>query len=410
MKQSFLFTNTRRDLPKDEESTNAKLLIQAGFINKEMAGVYSFLPLGLRVLNKIADIVRKEMEKVGGQEVLMPSLQPKSNWEQTGRWVGFDALFKVKSLINEHEYGLGPTHEEIVVPLVQRFVSSYKDLPLYIYQIQNKFRDEKRSKSGLLRGREFLMKDLYSFHKDEEDLNTYYEQMKQAYKNIFEAVGLGSKTYLTFASGGSFSKYSHEFQTLTEAGEDTVYLCEKCKVAVNEEIIKEQDVCPECGNTNLKQEKGIEVGNIFKLQERFSKPFGLMYKDQDGTDREVLMGCYGIGIGRVMGAIAEVFHDDLGIMWPESVSPAQIHLLSLPGAEKEAEKLYEELQKKGVEVLYDERDATAGEKFADADLIGIPLRVVMSKKTVEKDKLEVKKRNESDAQLMTKDQLLKLVK
>lgn len=411
MRQSQLFTKTLKDAPRDEESTNAKLLVRAGFVHKEMAGVYTFLPLGLMVLRKIEHIIREEMNRVGGQEILMPSLHPMENWEKSGRLNSEEPFLYAVNEERGLEYMLGPTHEEIVVPLMRQFVSSYKDLPFYVYQFQNKFRSELRPKSGLLRGREFLMKDLYSFHRDEEDLNAYYEKMKQGYKNIFENVGLGSKTYVTFASGGTFSKYSHEFQTLTEAGEDTVYLCDKCKIGVNAEIIKEQDVCPECGNANLKQEKGIEVGNIFKLQNKFSKPFGLAYKDQDGKDREALMGCYGIGIGRVMGAVVEVLHDEKGIVWPKSIAPFSVHLINLQGGEQKAEELYQDLQKKGVEVLYDDRkEASPGEKFTDADLIGIPFRVVVSAKTLLKGKVEVKKRDEREERLMNEGEVLDYIK
>jgi len=265
MLQSQLFTKTKKEAPKGEEAINAQLLIRAGFIDKLMAGVYTFLPLGMRVIKKIENIIREEMNAIGGQEILMPALQPKANWETTGRWKTYDALFRFTSHYSKNEYALGPTHEEIVSPLAKNFILSYKDLPVYVFQIQNKFRDEKRVKSGLLRGREFFMKDLYSFHKDEKDLDEYYEKAKQAYFNVFNRAGIDDSTFLTFASGGSFSKYSHEFQTLSEAGEDRIYICEKCKVAVNKEIIEEQGICPECGNKNLKEEKAIEVGNIFKL-------------------------------------------------------------------------------------------------------------------------------------------------
>lgn len=295
MLQSELFTKTKREAPKDEEAINAQLLIRAGFVDKLMAGVYTFLPLGFLVLKKIENIIREEMVKIGGQEILMPALQPKANWQKTGRWETLDSLFQLKSRHLQTDYALGPTHEEVVSPLAKKFVFSYKDLPFYVFQIQNKFRDEIRAKSGLLRTREFLMKDLYSFHRDEKDLDKYYEKAIGAYQNIFEKVGLGNLTYLTFASGGSFSKYSHEFQTLTPAGEDTIYICEKCRVAVNEEIIKEQNSCPQCVNKKLKKEKAVEVGNIFKLKTKFSAPFDLKYKDEKGNEKEVIMGCYGVG-------------------------------------------------------------------------------------------------------------------
>lgn len=416
MLQSELFSKTKKEAPKDEEAINARLLIQAGFIEKLMAGVYSFLPLGLRVFKKIEDVVRREMIGLGGQEILMPSLQPKSNWQKTGRWDTYDSLFKFKSFYSKNEFVLGPTHEEIVSPLLAKFISSYKDLPRYVFQIQNKFRDEPRAKSGLLRGREFFMKDLYSFHENETDLDVYYEKVKKSYQKIFETFGLGDKTYLTFASGGTFSKHSHEFQTLTMAGEDKIHVCGKCRVAVNDEIIKEPldklgaGSCPQCGNKNLKAEKSIEVGNIFKLKTRYSNPFGLVYKNEKGEERDAIMGCYGLGINRLIGAIVEVFHDERGIIWPKSAAPFDAHLILLKAENGKvkffADKIYKDLQKAGVEVLYDDRSGiSAGEKFADADLMGIPYRLVVSEKT--DDKIEVKKRSEKEAELISEKELLK---
>lgn len=404
MLQSNLFTKTKREAPKDEEAINARLLIRAGFVDKVMAGVYTFLPLGFRVLKKIENIIREEMEAVGGEEVLMPTLQPKANWEKTGRWDNLDSLIRFKSHYSKIDYALGPTHEEIVAPLLKKFISSYKDLPVYTFQIQNKFRDETRVKSGLLRGREFLMKDLYSFHADEKDLDSYYERMKDAYFKVFKRAGIGEATYLTFASGGTFSKYSHEFQTLTSAGEDNIYICEKCKIAVNKEIVGERNICPECGNKKLKAEKAVEVGNIFKLKTKYSTPFELKYRDKKGEEKDVYMGCYGIGLNRLMGTIVEVFHDNKGIIWPESAAPFLVHLLNLRKDKKIAEKIYKTLQKSGIEVLYDDREnVTAGEKFAEADLIGIPYRAVISEKTG--DKIELKKRSEAKTKLVREKEL-----
>jgi len=363
--------------------------------------VYSFLPLGLRVLRKIENIVRKEMEAIGGQEILMPSLQPKKNWEQTSRWNTFDALFKIKSLVLENEYALGPTHEEIVTPLLKKFIFSYKDLPQAVFQIQTKFRDEKRAKSGLLRGREFLMKDMYSFHADQIDFEAYYEKVKKAYKKIFEVMGLNAIE--TQASGGSFSEFSHEYQVITNAGEDEIVYCSGGDFSANVEIskVKEGKQC-DLGHGALKKAKAIEVGNIFPLGKKFSEAFGLTYKDKEGKECLVLMGCYGIGISRLMGAIAEVFHDEKGIVWPQSVAPAQVHLIALKGGEKEGEKLYEMFQQQGVEVLFDDRSkTTAGEKFIDADCIGIPFRMGVSEKTLEQKSVEVKKRNEEQTKLFT---------
>jgi len=412
MKQSVLFTKVKREAPKDEEAINAQLLIRAGFIDKLMAGVYTFLPLGLRVLKKIENIIREEIEAIGGQEILMPTLQPKNNWAQTGRWETYDSLFKFTSFYSKNEYVLGPTHEEIVSPLMKNFIFSYKDLPLYVFQIQNKFRDEKRAKSGLLRGREFLMKDLYSFHRDENDLDKYYEKVKAAYFRIFKRVGLGKLTVLTFASGGTFSKYSHEFQTLSPVGEDKIYLCEKCQVAINQEIIKEQNSCPKCGNKNLKNERAIEVGNIFKLKTKYSSPFNLKYRDEKGEEKEVIMGCYGIGLTRLMGTIVEVYHDDKGIIWPETVAPYKAHLIKLktnnPQLTTFIEKLYHSLQKNNIEILYDDRqEVSAGEKLIEADLIGIPYRLIVSEKTGKK--IEIKKRNEKRIKLVGEKELVKLL-
>lgn len=398
MRQSRLFVRTRKDPPKDEVSVNAQLLSRAGFIDKLMAGVYSYLPLGMRVLKKIEAAIRTEMDGLG-EEILMPGLQPKGNWEQTGRWAAYDSLFRFTSFYTKGEYVLGPTHEEVVVPLVQKFNLSYKDLPVSVYQIQTKFRDEARAKSGILRGREFLMKDLYSFHATENDLDAYYEKAIASYRRIFSAVGISHVTYLTFASGGTFSKYSHEFQTLTPSGEDIIHICDACELAINREIIAEQAVCPSCSGTRLREEKAVEVGNVFKLKTKYSSAFGLKFKDKDGSDKDVIMGCYGIGLTRLMGTIVEVHHDDKGIVWPAAVAPFQAHILEIgrDGAVgKAAQKLYDELQTKGVEVLYDDRsDASPGEKLAEADLIGIPNRIVVSAKTLEKERVELKKRNET---------------
>ncbi len=404
MLQSELFTKTKREAPKDEEAINAQLLIRAGFVDKLMAGVYTFLPLGLRVLKKIENIVRKEMDKAGGQEILMPALQPKENWEVTGRWKSFDALFKLKTRSGA-DYALGPTHEETIYPLLKHYVSSYKDLPVYLYQIQTKFRDEPRVKSGLLRSREFRMKDLYSFHIDDKERDKYYETMKGVYFNVFKRIKLS--VIKTEASGGTFSQRSHEFQVISEAGEDMICVCKRCQVAVNEEIIEEQNVCPQCGNKNLEKEKAIEVGNIFPLKEKFARDFRLTFKDKNGRESLVSVGCYGLGTSRLMGAIVEVYHDEKGIIWPEPVAPFMVHLINLSDKQQAiSDKLYHTLQKAEVEVLYDDREnVSAGEKFVEADLIGIPYRAVISEKTG--NKIEIKKRNENKTKLMSEKELIK---
>lgn len=400
MRQSQLFTKTSRYAPKDEVSKNAQLLIRAGFIHKEMAGVYSFLPLGFRVLKKIENIVREGMKEIGAQEMLMPALHPKQNWQKTGRWKSFNALFRLKSSFSEQEYALGPTHEEIIVPLVKKFISSYKDLPLYAFHIQTKFRDEKRAKSGLLRTKEFLMKDLYSFHATERDFNLYYEKAKHAYKKIFSAMGLDAIE--TEASGGDFSRISHEYQVITQAGEDEIIYCPGGDFAANSEIspVKEGKQC-DLGHGPLKRAKAIEVGNIFPLKTKFSESFGLTYKDSKGEEKHVIMGCYGIGISRLMGTVVEVLSDEKGIVWPSSVAPFSVYLIALPGLEKKGDAIYTKLQNQGIEVLYDDRiDIRAGEKFADADLIGIPWRVVISEKTIATNSAEVKRRDEEKVVLI----------
>ena len=367
-----------------------------------MAGVFTYLPLGNRVLSKIENIVRKAMNDVGAQEILMPSLHPKDPWQITGRWDQVDVLYKLKA--GDRDFCLGPTHEEIVTPLAATYISSYKDLPQAVYQVQTKFRNEARPKSGVLRGREFRMKDLYSFHATQEDLDAYYDRVKATYIEIFKVCGLGDITYFTYAAGGTFSKYSHEFQTVTEFGEDTIFVCDPCHIAINLEIIKEQSSCPECGSSALIEKKSIEVGNIFKLQTRFSEPFKLTYRDSTDKEHFVLMGCYGLGTTRLMGAIVEALHDDQGICWPASVAPYDMHVLSFSkdqANQVKAQEFVTQLHHKGYEVLFDERDMRPGQKFADADLIGIPLRVVISDKTLELNSVEMKCRTDKDATIMS---------
>jgi len=399
MKQSNLFTKTVKENPKDEKSLNAQLLIRAGFVDKLSSGVYTFLPLGLRVIKNIERIVREEMDKIGAQEILMPSLTPKEIWEKSGRW-DIEEAYKIL----DEDLALGWTHEEVITPLMKKHILSDKDLPKYVYQIQTKLRNEPRAKSGLLRGREFIMKDLYSFHETEEDLDNFYEKVKQAYFNVYERCGIKDKTYYALASGGVFSaKYSHEFQTITDAGEDIIYICSNCKTVFNKEVKEEK--CQNCGGVDFEEKKSIEVGNIFKLGSRYSEPFEL--KTEKGNP--ILMGCYGIGISRLMGAIVEVSNDEKGIIWPKSIAPFSIHLIDLDNTKK-ADEIYSILQNQNYEVLYDDRvEKTAGEKFNDCDLIGIPLRIVVSKKTGE-DKVEIKKRGDKDVQIISIKDLLENVK
>jgi prolyl-tRNA synthetase len=403
LRMSNLFTKTRREVVKDEPSRNAALLTRAGFIHKELAGVYTLLPLGLRVLKKIEQIIREEMNAIGGQELFMTTLQNPEIWKKSGRWDDkqVDNWFKT-TLKNGSELGIANTHEEALTALLIEHVQSYKDLPLYVYQIQNKFRNELRAKSGIMRTREFLMKDLYSFSRNEEEFKVFYEECAEAYLRIFKRVGLGTKTVRTFASGGSFSRFSDEFQTESIAGEDTIYIHDEKHFAVNKEVYTDE-VLQELGlvKDELREARAIEVGNIFPLGTRYSKALGLQYRDRNGAEQSVIMGSYGIGLGRLMGTVVEVLSDEVGIVWPLSIAPFDIHIIILDEKKAEAEQVIKNLEKQGVGVLLDDRtDLTAGEKFADADVIGIPWRAVISKKTVEQNVIEVKRRGERLAQMI----------
>ncbi|HEY4504267.1 MAG TPA: aminoacyl--tRNA ligase-related protein [Candidatus Paceibacterota bacterium] len=403
MRQSFLFTKTRREAPTDETTKNAQLLIRAGFVHKEMAGVYSYLPLGLRVLGKIVAIIREEMNAIGGVEIVMTTLQSKEIWEKSGRWSDevVDNWFKTE-LKNGEKLGLGFTHDEMIVDILREHIRSYKDLPKILYQIQNKFRNELRAKSGIIRGREFLMKDLYSFHATQAEQDEFYEKCKDAYLRIYTKCGLGDITFVTFASGGTFSKYSHEFQTICDVGEDLIYLDEKKKIAVNKEVFTDE-VLSNLGleRNSLIEKKSIEVGNIFKQGTRYPTLGGLTYKNEKGEIQSPVMGGYGIGVNRLMGTVVELLSDEKGIVWPESIAPFSLHLISLDEETKpDAEVLYEKLTKEGKDVLYDNRSASAGEKFADSDLIGIPTRVVVSKKAKLAGGFELKKRGEMEAKIV----------
>ncbi|MHB1865116.1 MAG: aminoacyl--tRNA ligase-related protein [Candidatus Saccharimonadales bacterium] len=412
MRLSKLYTKTSKTVPADEVSKNAQLLIKAGFIHKEMAGVYSFLPLGKRVINKISQIVREEMNAIGGQEVQMSILQPKELWEKSNRWSDevVDNWFKTK-LISGHELGIGLTHEEPIANSLIPFVNSYKDLPVYIYQIQSKFRNELRAKSGLMRGREFVMKDMYSFTRNQEDHQAFYDISIEAYKKVYSRLGIGDITIRTFASGGYFSKYSDEFQTLSDIGEDTIFVDESRNVAVNKEVLTDE-VLSDIGleRSNLVEKRAVEVGNIFTLGSKYSDAVGLFYLDEDGQKQSICMGCYGIGISRLMGLIAEHFADDKGLVWPKSIAPADIYLARLGDQQavvQQADDLYEKLTAEGFEVLYDDRDLRVGEKFADADLLGIPYRLVVSNKTVSNGGVELKERTSGDVKNYELSELFK---
>lgn len=416
MRQTKLLTKTRKDAPKDEVSKNANLLIRAGYINKEMAGVYSYLPLGLRVMQKIENIIRYEMNNLGGLEMKTSIIQSKEVWEKSNRWddAVVDNWFKTK-LKNGTEVGLSFTNEEAYANILKQYISSYKDLPVYPYDFKNIFRNEARSKSGILRGREFYWKALYSFSKNEKEHNEFYDKAKIAYKNIFNKVGIGHLTYITLASGGTFSKFSHEFQAVTEAGEDTIYLDEKKGIAVNKEVNNDEVLKSEGLDKNkLVELKSIEVGNIFSLGTRFSEPFDLKYKNEKGEEKLVVMGSYGIGLGRLMGTIVEILSDDKGIIWPTTVAPFLVHIVEIPSTNSivkdTSEKLYKSLAKEGIEVLYDDREARAGEKFNDSDLMGIPLRIVVSDKGLEKGEFEIKQRIDGKVISLKEKEIVDFVK
>ncbi len=415
MRQSQLFSKTLKSAPKDETSKNAILLTRAGFIHKEMAGVYSYLPLGLKVLKKIENIIREEMNALAGQEVLLTALQDKEIWEKSGRWDDevMDIWFKTV-LKGGSELGLAATAEEPLTALMTEEISSYRDLPVYVYQFQTKFRNELRSKSGVMRGREFLMKDLYSFSRNEEEHKDFYERIKESYKSIFDRVGIGESTFLTFASGGSFSKYSHEFQTLTEAGEDTIYLSRKDGMAVNKEVMNPEVLKDlQIAEADLFEEKAAEVGNIFSLGTRFSESLGLYFTDENGEKKPVIMGSYGIGLGRLMGTVAEVLSDEKGLVWPKSIAPFRAHLITVGESQEvkaAAEEVYKTLLEEGIEVLYDDRDLRAGEKFADSDLLGIPTRIIVSEKTLESDMFEVKDRMSGEVEHIGMNHLIENLK
>lgn len=404
MKVSQIFTKTRKEYPADEVSKNAQLLIKAGYVHKEMAGVYTYLPLGLRVLNNIMQIIREEINGIGGQEISMTALQQKEHWEASGRWSDevMDVWFRTK-LANGTELGLAPTHEEPLTAIVKNFVSSHKDLPFSTYQFQTKFRNELRSKSGLMRGREFMMKDLYSFSKDKQEHDEFYEKCAEAYMKIYQRLGIGDITYRTFASGGSFSKYSDEFQTLSPVGEDKIYVHKDKGIAINQEVYNDE-VLEDLGvkREDLEEKTAVEVGNIFTLGTKYSEAINLTYKDEQGSNRFAFMGSYGIGPSRVMGLIAEHFADDNGLNWPVSVAPFKVYLAPIgdEAVMNKATELYEEMKKAGIEVLFDDRDVRAGEKFADADLLGIPYRVILSTKTMNEDAVEVKRRSENESELV----------
>ncbi|MBQ3325961.1 prolyl-tRNA synthetase [Candidatus Saccharibacteria bacterium] len=405
MKLSHSFTKTLRDAPKDESARSAQYLIRAGFVHKELAGVYDYLPLGLRTLNKVENIIREELDKIGCEEVRMSALQSPDTWKKTGRWSDqkVDIWFKTE-LSAGGELGLAPTHEEPMTNMLKTYIKSYKDLPLYVYQFQTKFRNELRAKSGIMRTREFLMKDLYSFSADEDSHNNFYHKVEDAYKTIYQRVGLGDCTYQTFASGGIFSKFSHEFQTEIPVGEDTIYYNKDKSIVLNEEV-KLPEVLEELGvqEEDLESTRAAEVGNIFTLKYKYSEPLGLTFNDQAGKEQTVFMGCYGIGVSRVMGVVAEKYADDKGLVWPEEIAPYYMYIIPIG---EEGTKIATELEAQFPDlILLDDRNMRPGEKFADADLMGIPHRIVISDKTLAEEKVEQTYRQTGEQKLLTLNDL-----
>jgi prolyl-tRNA synthetase len=411
MRVSQLFTKTSKTAPADEVAKNAQLLIRAGFIHKEMAGVYAYLPLGLRVLENIKTIVREEMNGIGGQEVMMTALQPRDIFEKTDRWddAKVDNWFKTK-LANGTELGLGLTHEEPIVDALSPYVNSYKDLPIFVYQIQNKFRNELRAKSGLLRGREFVMKDMYSLARSQEEHLELYERAAEAYHRVYDRLGIGDITYRTAADGGIFTaRFSDEFQTLSDIGEDTIYVDEEKRLAINEEVYTDENLAKlGLDKSKLVEKKGVEVGNIFPLETKYTDALDVYYTDENGNKQQIVMGCYGIGISRLMGVVAEHFSDDKGLVWPENIAPVKVYLVRIGGdaAIQHADELYDELTKKGIEVLYDDRDERPGAKFADSELMGIPYRVTVSDRLLEAGTYEFTPRTTGETEVLTRSDLL----
>ena len=409
MRLSQNFTKTLKDAPADEVSKNAQLLIRAGYVYKVMAGVYAYTPLGLRVLEKIKQIVREEMNALNSQELIMSSLQRKETWLETGRWSDevVDVWFKSK-LQDGTDVGFGWTHEEPIIEMLRTYLKSYKDLPISVYQFQTKLRNELRAKSGIMRGREFVMKDMYSVHATKEALDAYYEKIIDAYKRCYERLGIGEDTYVTFASGGQFTKFSHEFQTVCDAGEDYIYLHRDKNIAINEEVIDEAIIELGIARDELERVKTAEVGNIFNFGTQKSEEMNLVFTGDDGREHYGYLGSYGIGITRVMGVVVEKFADDKGLVWPVNLAPAQVYLVQIGGDESrvKADQLYEELMSQGIEVIYDDRDERPGAKFADSELMGIPYRVTVSDRNMVENKYEYTPRNTGETELLTHDELL----
>lgn len=405
IKLSDLVTKTSKTVPADEVSLNAQLLIQAGYVYKVMAGVYAYTPLGLQVLENIKKIVREEMNAIGGQELIMSSLQRKDVWETTGRWDDevVDVWFK-SNLKDGSDVGFAWSHEEVIIDMMKQFIASYKDLPANVYQFQTKFRNELRAKSGIMRGREFVMKDMYSCSLDEAQHEAFYQATIDAYNRIFERLGLGDTTYVTFASGGAFTQFSHEFQTICEAGEDIIYLHKDKNIAVNEEVLDDKTLA-ELGisRDELEPVKSAEVGNIFNFGTQKSEEMDFSFTNEKGEKQYVHLGSYGIGITRVMGVLVEKFADERGLVWADEVAPARVQLIAVGDDEEvvgKAQELFETFKSKQISVIYDDRAIRPGQKFADAELLGTPHRIVVSKRTLEQQAVEYKRRVDSEPQII----------
>jgi len=416
MKQSQLILSTKKDIKSKLEVASHKLLIKGDFIEELAAGIYSFLPLGFLVLKNIEKIIREEMLNLGAQELLLPALQPKEIWARTNRWEKMDPpLFKLKDR-HQKDFALGSTHEEVITQITQKRIHSFRDLPKALFQIQNKFRNEMRPTGGLLRQREFLMKDLYSFHQTEKEAHAFYKKVQNSYLKIFRRCGL-SPIMVEASSGTIGGTLSHEFMVKSQAGEDRILVCTKCDFRANIEKIGNIRICPKCRG-KLEKESAIELGHIFYLGEKYSRPFSLKFSRKDGREEYVKMGCFGIGLPRLMAASVEINHDERGIIWPKEIAPFLAHLIPISSkdnkAQKEIEKysefLYCTLQKSEINVLYDDRkNRTPGEKFADADLIGVPFRIVISEKTLKINSVEIKERKGEKEKLIKIKKIIKFL-
>lgn len=398
MRHSQIFTKTRKEFPSDEVAKNAQVLIRAGFIHKEMAGVYAYMPFGLMVLEHIKRIAREEMNAIGGQEITMTTLQKKETWEKTDRWndQNVDVWFK-SELKNGTPIGFGWSHEEPITDMMVHSITSYKDLPVYVYQFQTKLRNELRAKSGIMRGREFLMKDLYSYSSSDEMHAEFYKNITQSYLNFYNRVGLGADTFFTIATGGAFTKnISHEFQTICDAGEDIIYIDRKSNIAYNTEALESMDNKDELMQT-LEKAKAAEVGNIFSFGGEKSEKMGLFFMDTDGIKKPVILGSYGIGITRVMGVIVEKYADEKGLVWPKAVAPVEIEVVSLHKDKDDvtyttAEDIYKQLLSSKYTCLIDDRYMGIKDKLESADMYGMPVQIIVGPKTLEKGVVEVKVR------------------